>query len=234
MKVVGLTGGIATGKSTVSRLLAEHFPVVDADRIAREVVAPGQPAYRAILRHFADIPDLLLEDGQLNRARLGQVVFGDAQRRRTLNQCTHYYIRRRMLWEIIRYWLVGEPLIVLDVPLLMESRLDRFVATAVVVDCPTDMQLARLMARDNLSEAEAQQRIDAQLSRAAKRVRADFIVENDGSLDDLRARVQQLVQHVKPSHMLAWLCWLPPVGLAMAMMVLLWRALTRRRRQRIM
>ncbi|KAI8052179.1 dephospho-CoA kinase [Syncephalis plumigaleata] len=134
MKVVGLTGGIATGKSTVSRQLSQYYPIVDADRIAREVVAPGQPAYREILKHFSDIPDLLLEDGQLNRPRLGQVVFGDAERRKALNGCTHYYIRRRMLWEIIYYWFLGEPVLILDVPLLMESRLDRFISTAVVVD----------------------------------------------------------------------------------------------------
>ncbi|KAI9592312.1 CoaE-domain-containing protein [Syncephalis fuscata] len=230
MKVVGLTGGIATGKSTVSRLLSEHYPIVDADRIAHDIVKPGQPAYRAILRHFSDVPGLVLEDGQLDRARLGQVVFGNAERRKILNQCTHPYVRRRMLWEIICCWFRGEQVVVLDVPLLIEGGLDRLVATAIVVDCPADIQLARLCSRNNMDEATAQQRIDAQLPMSTKCAHADFIVENSGSLDDLKLRVNQLVKHIQPLKLWTWLCWVPPIGLVAAIISLLWRSMIQRRK----
>jgi dephospho-CoA kinase len=232
MKVVGLTGGISTGKSTVSRLLSEHYPIIDADLIARQVVEPGKPAYKAILKAFSDIPDLLLEDGQLNRTRLGQVVFEDATRRRTLNRCTHPYIRRAMAQQILHHWIRGVPVVILDVPLLIEGGLDKFVSTVVVVDCAPAIQLKRLCVRDKIDEASARQRIDAQLSMEVKCRRADYIISNDGSLEELESQVKQLIQHIRPWRVWTWLCWIMPVGCIAALLCLVWRRIrspTRRR-----
>ncbi|RKP36404.1 dephospho-CoA kinase [Dimargaris cristalligena] len=179
MKILGLTGGIATGKSTVSQVFRhERIPIVDADRIARQVVEPGQPAYRALVRTFGEA--ILHPDGTLNRPRLGQIVFADEQLRRRLNAITHPAIRRQIAWETLGHYLRGEPLVVLDIPLLFESRLDRFVSDTVVVYCPEDTQLHRLMARDTLDEEACRQRMGAQMSMARKCELADHVVDNSG------------------------------------------------------
>jgi dephospho-CoA kinase len=130
--VVGLTGGIATGKSTVSSLLkSSNIPVVDADVLAREVVEPGTPALRAIAKEFG--PDVLRDDGSLDRPKLGSIVFSDETKRRKLNAIVHPAVRKGMAWAIVGHWLKGERICVVDVPLLVESKLYRFVGRVVVV-----------------------------------------------------------------------------------------------------
>lgn len=130
--VVGLTGGIATGKSTVSSLLkASHVPIVDADVLAREVVAPGTSGLKAIVRAFGS--DVLQLDGSLDRAKLGALVFADEAQRRKLNAIVHPAVRRAMLWDVLKHWVRGERMCVVDVPLLVESKLHRFVGKVVVV-----------------------------------------------------------------------------------------------------
>ena len=130
--VVGLTGGIASGKSTVSRLLKEHsIPVVDADVLAREVVAPGTSGLRAIIGQFG--PDILSPDGTLDRKKLGDIIFKDAKKRKILNGIVHPAVRRAMLRDVVRCWWNGERVCVLDVPLLVEAGLWRWVGDVVVV-----------------------------------------------------------------------------------------------------
>ncbi len=132
LTVIGLTGGIATGKSTVSnQLVARGIPVIDADVIAREVVRPGARALKKIVSTFG--PDILQEDGTLDRAKLGEVVFRDEEQRRKLNAIVHPAVRRAMALGVLKCWLRGEKVCVLDVPLLVESEIYRWVGKVVVV-----------------------------------------------------------------------------------------------------
>lgn len=130
---MGLTGGIATGKSTVSSLLKSVYDVtvIDADKIARDVVLPGEPALRKIAAHFGD--DVLLPDGSLDRPKLGSVIFGDGEKRRVLNSIIHPAVRRTMLWEVAKAWVLGKRYCVIDVPLLIETGLDNWVGSVVLV-----------------------------------------------------------------------------------------------------
>lgn len=130
--VIGLTGGIATGKSTVSRqLAARNIPVIDADILARDVVRPGTQALNKIVSTFG--PDILKEDGTLDRTKLGFIVFQDEEQRRKLNAIVHPAVRSAMILRILKYWLRGERVCVLDVPLLIESKIYQWVGKVVVV-----------------------------------------------------------------------------------------------------
>ena len=132
--MIGLTGGIATGKSSVSSLLKSHrIPIIDADIIAREVVAPGTPALARIKTRFG--PEILLEDGSgaLDRKKLGAIVFNDEAKRKVLNGIVHPAVRKVMMWSVVKYWLRGEAVCVVDVPLLIEGGLWKWVGKVVVV-----------------------------------------------------------------------------------------------------
>ncbi|KAG0172640.1 hypothetical protein DFQ28_003107 [Apophysomyces sp. BC1034] len=203
MKLVGLTGGIASGKSTVSRLLQEqHVPVIDADKIARDIVQPGRRANKLIRKHFGD--DVFLLDGNIDRPKLGEAIFQDSAKRKILNQCTHPYIRIEMLKQVFLYWLKGADMVVLDVPLLFEASFDKLMGTTVVVYCSELLQLQRIMKRDGFSEEVAQQRIRAQLSLREKVDRADIVIDNSSDISQLELQVGQMIKKVKPS-MGTWL-----------------------------
>jgi len=189
---VGLTGGIACGKSTVSGMLeARGAAIVDADRIARDVVLPGQPALQDIREAFGD--DVLLADGTLNRKALGAVVFGDEAARRKLEAILHPRIRAEMARQMAD-WNEREPgrLVVVDIPLLYESGLDkRFdFEEIIVVYVPREVQLERLMKRDGLSSEAAEQRLDAQMPIERKKELADVVIDNSGSLEQTEAQVE--------------------------------------------
>lgn len=131
---MGLTGGIASGKSAVSHLLASHgFPIVDADLLARRVVEPGTTGYAQIIATFGN--DILLKDGSggIDRARLGEIIFNDERQRKLLNGIVHPAVRREMIWEVARYWLTGHKVCVVDVPLLIEAGLWKWCSKVVVV-----------------------------------------------------------------------------------------------------
>jgi len=188
---VGLTGGIACGKSTVSGMLeARGAAIVDADRIARDVVQPGQPALADIREAFGD--EVLLEDGTLNRKALGAVVFGDEAARRKLESILHPRIRAEMARQMAE-WNEREPgrLVVVDIPLLYESGLDkRFnFEEIVVVYVPREVQLERLMKRDGLTTEAAEQRLDAQMPIERKKELADVVIDNSGTLEQTEAQV---------------------------------------------
>ncbi len=190
-RLVGLTGGIGSGKSAVADLLAQFGAViVDADVLAREVVEPGTPGLAAVADRFG--PGVLLPDGRLDRAALAAVVFADADARADLNAIVHPRVRA-LAADRRAAALASDPdaLVVDVIPLLVETGQAGRFDTVVVVDCPEDVQVARVMARSGLSEAEARARVAAQAYRARRLAAADVVVRNEGTLDDLRAEVER-------------------------------------------
>jgi len=199
VRVVGLTGGIASGKSTFAAALrARGVPVVDADALAREAVAPGTEVLAEIARVFG--PDLVGEDGALDRKRLGAIVFGDGGARRRLEAITHPAVRAAMARETGRLAAAGHDLVFYDTPLLYEVGLDRTLDAVVVVWAPAAVQRARLVARDGLTPADADARIAAQLPIDEKAGRADFVVENTGAPGDLGAKADRLLADLRLGH----------------------------------
>ncbi|GMK39029.1 dephospho-CoA kinase [Paenibacillus sp. CCS19] len=189
---IGLTGGIACGKSTVSAMLTElGAHIVDADRVAREVVLPGEPALQAIVEKFGQA--VLSEDGTLNRPALGSIVFGQAERLRELEAITHPAIRQRMREQMEQAErLEANPIIVADIPLLLETKQQSSYEGVIVVYVPHHVQLERLMNRNGLSAEEAERRIGLQMDIEQKRSMADWVIDNSGTLEETRKQVQQL------------------------------------------
>lgn len=190
--VVGLTGGIASGKSTVSAIFREmNIPVIDADQIAKEVVQNGRVAYSKIVEAFGK--EILQEDLEINRAALGQIIFHNEQERQKLNSIVHPEVRSEMLKQ--KEQLIAEQyqLVVLDIPLLFESKLTYLVDQVIVVHVNELVQLERLQKRNNLSKEDALARIKSQLSLTEKAKMADFIIDNNGSIDETKEQVIKLV-----------------------------------------
>ena len=189
MKIIGLTGGIASGKSSVSLLLsAEHgIPIIDLDIIARQALAPGTFAFRKVVAIFGPT---ILSGGAIHRKRLGDVVFNDRALRQKLSQVLQPWIALRLLWALIYEFSLGTAVVVVDAPLLFESGLHRLCSVVVVVSVDPQTQLQRLMARDNAGEADARARIAAQpLSLEAKAARADLVADNRGAPHETRETV---------------------------------------------
>lgn len=191
MLVVGLTGNIASGKSEVARRLARlGATVIDADILAREAVAPGTPALAEIVAHWG--PSVLRADGSLDRDALRRVVFRTAQEREALNGIVHPRVealRRAALEEARRR---GDRIVVCDIPLLYELGLESRVDCVILVDAPEEIRMARLRRHRGLDDGEARRMIAAQMPAAAKRSRADYVMDNDGSLELLDGRVADL------------------------------------------
>lgn len=195
MRIVGLTGGIASGKSTVSNLFkASGVPVVDADVVARDVVKKGTGGWKKVVAAFGD--DILLENGEIDRARLGQIVFSDPSKRQLLNRLLAPYISSGILREIAKLWFKGSKVIVLDIPLLFEVKMDRWTKPIIVVWVDPETQLQRLMTRDGISEEQARNRIDAQTSLDSKRTKADIIIDNSGSVEQTREQFDKVLNLV--------------------------------------
>jgi dephospho-CoA kinase len=196
LRVVGLTGGIASGKTTFADALrARGVPVVDADALARASVAPGTPALAEIARAFGR--DVLAADGTLDRKRLGALVFADAEARRRLEAITHPAVRAAMAAETARLAAARHPLAFYDTPLLYEVGLDRDLDSVAVVWVPREVQRARLEARDGLGPGEAEARLAAQLPIDEKAARADFVVENTGAPADLGPKADRLLADLR-------------------------------------
>ncbi|KAE8703544.1 Dephospho-CoA kinase [Hibiscus syriacus] len=176
MRMVGLTGGIASGKSTVSSMFKHNnIPIVDADVIARDALKKGSGGYKKVVGAFG--PDILQDDGHVDRLKLGRIVFSDASKRQMPGMLVSFIPR-----EILKLWIKGHKVIVLDIPLLFEAKLDKWTKPIVVVWVDPETQLRRLMERDNLTEEDARNRKSAQMSLDLKKSRADIVIDNTASL----------------------------------------------------
>jgi dephospho-CoA kinase len=193
--IIGLTGGIASGKSTVSRMCRElGVPVVDADEIARFVVEPGQPAATQIREQFGD--EVFAADGTLNREALGAVVFADPGARARLNAITHPRIALEMKTRADALREAGHPWIIYDAALLVENRAQEWLGGLIVVSLPRELQLQRLMARDDGDQDRAAARIDSQLPLADKVAVADWVIDNGQGLEHTRAQVREVCEAI--------------------------------------
>ncbi len=188
---MGLTGGIGSGKSTVARMFAEQgVPVVDADQIARDVVAPGTDGLAEIRAAFGD--SILAPDGSLDRKALAERVFADADARKQLEAILHPRIARASMARFAELASEGHPYAIYEAALLVENGSHRMMSALIVVTASEATQLARVQARDGLSEAEARARMAAQLPLEEKVRVADYVIENDGDVEDTRARAREV------------------------------------------
>lgn len=187
--ILGLTGGIATGKSTVSRYFSDKgYAVVDADVVARRVVEPGTEGLANIVAHFGT--EIIQKDGTLNREKLGAMIFSDAEKRETLNNLLSAQIRRTIMADTETLVNANQPLIVLDIPLLYEAGYETHCDAVMVVYTTEAVQLERLMVRNNLTEEEALNRIASQEPIETKKDRADIVIDNNGPLNHTYEQVE--------------------------------------------
>lgn len=194
---VALTGGIASGKSTVCSMLKEKGAyILDSDAIAREVVRQGEPAWREIVDHFGD--EVLNDDGEINRAKLAEIVFNNASERIFLNQATHPRIFQFMMERLkeIKESSEGVEVAVLDIPLLVESNAGGLFDFVLVVDASPEVQERRLLSDRGSTPREARARIASQVPREERLRHADYVIVNEGSLDDLRHEVDKTWQAI--------------------------------------
>jgi len=195
MRCIGLTGGIATGKTTVAALLASRgATVVDADALAREVVARGEPALAQIVDRFGR--DVLADDGDIDREALGRIVFADAERRRDLERITHPRVMTLIDERVAAARGQRGPVLVVDIPLLFELGLGDGLEGVMVVFAPPAVQLSRLMKRDGFTAAEAHDRIAAQMPVEHKRARASWVIDNGGAPEQTSRQVDLWWQQV--------------------------------------
>lgn len=195
MMVFGLTGGIATGKSTVAQLFRDRGEtVLDADVVAREVVEPGQPALLEIAARF---PGVVGPQGQLDRAGLAERIFAQPSERAALNAIIHPRIQQRVVAETAALRAAGVPRLIYDAPLLIENRLHEAMDGVVLVVAPLAVQLQRLCARNGLDEGQARARIAAQMPLDEKRAYATWIIDNGDTLDDTRRQVDRALADMR-------------------------------------
>lgn len=196
MKIVGLTGGISSGKSTVSSYFKQlEIPVIDADEVARKVVEPNSQGAIEIRKAFGS--DVFEEDGSLNRQKLGALIFSNAENRQKLDDLLQPLIKIMILDEIEEYRQKGETMIVLDLPLLFEKHYEKLCEEIIVVYIPRELQLERLMRRNQYTKQEALSRIDSQLSIEEKRKRATVLLDNQGTIQQLYQQVEQWLVETK-------------------------------------
>jgi len=195
--VAGLTGGIATGKSTVSHFLSEAGArIIDADKIAREVVEQGAPAYDEIRAFFGE--EILLPNGDIDRERLGDIIFNDSDKKKRLDAIVHPRVFERSA-ALIAEIAAREPgaVVILDIPLLLEADMDRDLAEVIVVYVPEALQLQRLMARDGIDEKAAMARIRSQMPIEEKRKRATRVIDNSGSRSACRQQALKALDRLR-------------------------------------
>jgi dephospho-CoA kinase len=195
MRVFGLTGNIGTGKSTVAQLFADHgIPVVDADQVARDVVAPGTPGLAEVAARF---PGVVNDAGELDRKALGERVFADAQERAALNAILHPRIGAEVRARLDRLAARGAAVAIYEAALIVENGLHHGLDGLIVVSAPVTEQIRRLRSRDGMSESDARARIAAQLPAHEKLKAADFVIENTGAPELLRAQVARVVDALR-------------------------------------
>ena len=191
--IIGLTGSIASGKSTVSNMLKEmNYPIIDADIVARIVVEKGTDTLLKITETFGE--EIVTEHGELNRPMLGEIIFSSPAKRKQLNDIMHPAIRTEMMRQKEELLLAGHPVIIMDIPLLFESRLQSYVDKIIVVTVSEQTQLSRLMSRNNYSMEEAKARIQSQLPLSVKEKGADAVIYNNGTLESTREQLEKILK----------------------------------------
>jgi len=191
--VIGVTGGIASGKSTISNMIKSlGFVVIDADMAAREVVMPGEIAYQKIVEAFGK--EILLDNGEIDRTKLGSIVFHQEEKRLLLNGIVHPAVRKRMLADKDAAIEKGEKTVFMDIPLLFESKLTYMVDHTILVYVDEDVQLKRLMERNQLTKEEALARIQSQMPLKEKKALADAVINNNGTIEDSREQLLQILR----------------------------------------
>ncbi|VVD01090.1 unnamed protein product [Leptidea sinapis] len=183
MFIVGLTGGISTGKSTVLSIFRENgVAVIDADQVARKVLEPGTRAWREVRNHFGD--EVLWPNGKMNRVKLGEIIFSNKKKRTKLNSITHPKIQHEMMKMALKCFISGHSYIIMEVPLLFETgRID------------DDQQLERLRNRNEVTEARAIQRIKCQMPLDQKIAMSDFVIDNSGDIEDTREQTEDIIRY---------------------------------------
>ena len=194
-RIIGLTGGIASGKSTVTSYLKEKgYPVIDADRVVRDLQAPGGALYRVLVDHFGN--GILTENGELDRVALGQRIFSDPSERDWSNRVQGQLIREALAVARDRQAAQSD-LFFMDIPLLIEQGYEEWFEAVWLVAVSKETQLKRLMERNHLSEVEAQERIVSQMPLEAKRSHADLVLDNNGDLADLYAQLNEALEQLE-------------------------------------
>lgn len=191
-QIIGITGGIASGKSTVSLYLQElGFTIVDADLASRAVVEPGEEAYHQVVEAFGE--DILLTDGNIDRVMLGSIIFNDQEKRLLLNGIVHPAVRNWMRVKTEAALASGEETVFMDIPLLFESKLTFMVDKTLLIYVDEQVQLERLMNRNGLSETEALARINSQMPLADKKALADAVIDNNGDINETKRQVKAIL-----------------------------------------
>lgn len=192
--IIGLTGSIASGKSTVAKMLeGYHLPIVDADMVARQVVEPGTETLVKIAEAFGK--DVIKKDGTMDREKVGAIIFHEPAKRKMLNDIIHPAIRVEMIRQREEHLEQGASHVVMDIPLLFESKLQHFVDKILVVSVKEEVQLKRLMKRNNLSEEEARARIASQLPMSVKEQGADAVIYNNGDIETAAHQLEAILKN---------------------------------------
>lgn len=192
--IIGLTGSIASGKSTVANMLKKYgLPIVDADVVARLVVEPGTPTLQKIVEAFGE--DTLTEAGAMDRQKIGSIIFNNEEKRKELNSIIHPAIRQEMLRQRDEHVENGAKTVIMDIPLLFESKLQHFVEKILVVSVSEETQLNRLMDRNQLTEEDAKARIGSQLPLHVKEQGADAVINNNGTIEETAKQLETILRN---------------------------------------
>ena len=206
MRIVALTGGISCGKSTVGNYLREKYgiTIVDSDKISYDLQKPGTRVFKEIVSTFG--PEIVKNDGTLNRKRLGEIVFNDRSERSKLNRIVHPRVFRQLILDVIKAWIKRESVIVLDIPLFFEVHLpQKYFNDIVTVALSPDEQVKRLMLRNQMTEEAARSRVNAQMPIEKKCAMSTIVLRNDGSEEDLRKQIDEMVLKWRKPIIVTWL-----------------------------
>ncbi len=198
-KIIGLTGGIASGKSTVSKMFKEReIPVIDTDQIAKTLLNEDKDIYKEILKTFGE--DVLTPNQEINRNKLAQIIFKDKEKRKKLNAIIHPKVKEITLHETTHLKDLKQPLIVLDVPLLFEADFDSVCDVTIVVYARKKDQISRLLSREGIDEAYAKQKINAQMPLSKKKELADYIIDNSKSILETRKSFERVLKEIEKTN----------------------------------